>query len=979
MAKIVTLKDKDDVTLYPQVTVESLSERVDSEPKLNSNNLVLSGGVKNQIGYKTGFELGALSSSGTLSDSTVRMRTLPIYFSSGSGSKEIEFYVPSGFTVVTSYAFLQVAKVKAVPDFSVSANVISFTADGTFDNIIVSFKAADDAEITDAQVNSSFVYTDKKIIDIVRDDEQQMLALEKRIDYVVSVLPSASSLPIGTVVLNSNTGVLYRVNGLQYEQITPVGTYNYRGVLYYYNDGWIVEQCKKTVTGANVIYSLTDSAVGEVVVGSLSSTSTIAKYLRSGRKIIMKKGERFMVSGSSGSVYPMYIIEQNGDVVRYADSSDYVVPYSEVLDADSTVYISCGAEGEFRVNSGVDTYDKKVDKHLLLEDISSSLHAGAYMSITGDVDTVGGSIVATKTSNNNTAFADISVSAGDIYIVSCRGGNASRAYVLLDDQDKLINIAVAGETVSEYPIICSEDGRLIVNATIYQTYGGSLYKVVDMLNEGMEDNDNTTEVLRSFASDVPLIYGAFVTINESIGETVAFNLSTVSGDYLNCAIVQTRAGDTFLVKGRAGSGPKLIAMLDREKRLQYVYNPVSAVSDEQVIKFTYDGYLVVNVDSRYEHYVKQVTANNIYKNSLPPMLTLEPKDFLVDSFSELSDFTFFSADFVSEVFNHYDTLLGDYSNTVIPQTFTVTKVDLSEEYDITEPSYMTESGYHMYMYKILSSVAANSSSINAKKKLFIFCGVHGNEQASSVTLYFFLKRLLQNPGSEQLLFNLLHSFDFYIIPLVNVYGTAVHTRANGNGIDINRNFPTIKWTVTSPGETYSGTEPGSEFETKILMAALDDIKPDIGIDFHNYGNNEHGREVYVNVHAPELQRLTYQHIADCSYAMIAHTSGYFNNKSYMYSDQPIQPITGVADTSTYMNVNCGMMLGTTLEINCGISWVNGEHVTNEEFVRLRHTQDAFRIAEYQLRSWLSKLGTYALSHTDIRIDRWIDGYTDVPE
>lgn len=49
MAKIVTLKDKDDVTLYPQVSIESLTGQVDESPIAESENLVRSAGVFTQV------------------------------------------------------------------------------------------------------------------------------------------------------------------------------------------------------------------------------------------------------------------------------------------------------------------------------------------------------------------------------------------------------------------------------------------------------------------------------------------------------------------------------------------------------------------------------------------------------------------------------------------------------------------------------------------------------------------------------------------------------------------------------------------------------------------------------------------------------------------------------------------------------------------------------------------------------------------
>lgn len=70
-----------------------------------------------------------------------------------------------------------------------------------------------------------------------------------------------------------------------------------------------------------------------------------------------------------------------------------------------------------------------------------------------------------------------------------------------------------------------------------------------------------------------------------------------------------------------------------------------------------------------------------------------------------------------------------------------------------------------------------------------------------------------------------------IIPRVNPDGLAAGTRANFNGVDLNRNMPAENWQKTA-GRYNGGTEASSEPETRILMSAINSVKPVLTISIH---------------------------------------------------------------------------------------------------------------------------------------------------
>lgn len=87
-----------------------------------------------------------------------------------------------------------------------------------------------------------------------------------------------------------------------------------------------------------------------------------------------------------------------------------------------------------------------------------------------------------------------------------------------------------------------------------------------------------------------------------------------------------------------------------------------------------------------------------------------------------------------------------------------------------------------------------------------------------------------------------------VVPVLNPDGVLLGTRQNVHGVDLNRNFPTASWQpdlsptyfptattrrrefrtqLSSPGEA-----PGSEPETRALMALIERVEPAITIDLH---------------------------------------------------------------------------------------------------------------------------------------------------
>ncbi len=117
-------------------------------------------------------------------------------------------------------------------------------------------------------------------------------------------------------------------------------------------------------------------------------------------------------------------------------------------------------------------------------------------------------------------------------------------------------------------------------------------------------------------------------------------------------------------------------------------------------------------------------------------------------------------------------------------------------------------------------------------KLLIIAGMHGEEADTGIMLSRALRTLdHQSPCAA-------------VIIGANPDGLTRGTRANANGVDLNRNFPSVdwkpeptthRWTLEdeSDVELSPGESPASEPETQALIELIDELQPDQLIALHS--------------------------------------------------------------------------------------------------------------------------------------------------
>ena len=78
-----------------------------------------------------------------------------------------------------------------------------------------------------------------------------------------------------------------------------------------------------------------------------------------------------------------------------------------------------------------------------------------------------------------------------------------------------------------------------------------------------------------------------------------------------------------------------------------------------------------------------------------------------------------------------------------------------------------------------------------------------------------------------------NGIDLWLVPTMNPDGVAHVTHTNANGVDLNRNFPYMWRKIDQLGSwEYSGETKASEPETKAMVKFIREIKPALGIWYH---------------------------------------------------------------------------------------------------------------------------------------------------
>lgn len=138
---------------------------------------------------------------------------------------------------------------------------------------------------------------------------------------------------------------------------------------------------------------------------------------------------------------------------------------------------------------------------------------------------------------------------------------------------------------------------------------------------------------------------------------------------------------------------------------------------------------------------------------------------------------------------------------------------------------LTAQGSPIELYKKSHTL----SSFSERPLLFIG-GVHGDEPEGvhlAQQLLIWLKEKESTSPKE--------TRPWLLIPCINPDGYSQKQRTNGNGVDLNRNFPSRDWNSEAKAPRYyPGPSPGSEHEVQALVKLIEDEKPQLIVHFHSW-------------------------------------------------------------------------------------------------------------------------------------------------
>ena len=134
-------------------------------------------------------------------------------------------------------------------------------------------------------------------------------------------------------------------------------------------------------------------------------------------------------------------------------------------------------------------------------------------------------------------------------------------------------------------------------------------------------------------------------------------------------------------------------------------------------------------------------------------------------------------------------------------------------------------------------IPANRDKTNGANapRVLVIGGIHGDE-LSSISIVFRWLEWIDEANAGR--------YHWRVIPASNPDGLLKRpsTRANGRGVDLNRNFATPDWASDAQNywikrtgrdpRRYPGESPASEIETRWLQDHLDDFRPDVIISLH---------------------------------------------------------------------------------------------------------------------------------------------------
>lgn len=239
----------------------------------------------------------------------------------------------------------------------------------------------------------------------------------------------------------------------------------------------------------------------------------------------------------------------------------------------------------------------------------------------------------------------------------------------------------------------------------------------------------------------------------------------------------------------------------------------------------------------------------------------DPPYFVEGQVKASADFPWSSTTKVNDVHRWYSELRIAFGKNLSMTKLGVTSTPTGEYAAIDNKTY----DIWAYTYQGDNYIAGND--------FILYSGMHGSVALTErtdigsgegmqgmISLAYWLKDMLMNPGKNGYLNYIRNYCRILIVPMVNPWGVQNGTRANGRGVDCNRNWdlnfvPNVIYADTN---TSSGPEAFSENETRLLkdyvVANFPNAK--FSIDIHSRGTSYLPNDTRWLIHSCEEGETT---------------------------------------------------------------------------------------------------------------------------
>ena len=450
----------------------------------------------------------------------------------------------------------------------------------------------------------------------------------------------------------------------------------------------------------------------------------------------------------------------------------------------------------------------------------------------------------------------------DEFTISGSGGKSPRLWCFTDNDYKVITCAAQDtryDISTPYVVKATSDGYLIYNHNTTSTAESLLSVKTRMTGNTEEEISEIAKAVVNDNSVIKLSEKIFdlttkkqvgsITTNVGIGNVV----DTTPNDVSTWAYViyPCHKNDEITIGGSGGSNARLWCLTDEDYKVLRVSGQDRVIDPAEplVITVDADGYLIYNHNTSSQTGSYLTLKTHVGSHSDDEIIDLvrgvENEDIAkvqkIDSF-------IFSND-IRDTFELDSSILPEHPWDADNRTESnITTTQIYEQFDLIVAAHSDELTSEVIgtasdgetpikVYRFIPKHLSTNYKI-LRPKIMVNSATHGWEKCGTETTLLLLKILFDHWDSDPLLEVLRWDVDWVFVPISNPWGFNHNSRKNANGIDLNRNYPFgWKHRTNSDASTYQGESALSEPESIAINALIELEKPDVGIDFHDFGNS----------------------------------------------------------------------------------------------------------------------------------------------